>query len=182
MNEGAGMPFKRSLHFLSLIAALGLILSILSHLAALLGKRGPLGDYAWLLHVGIFVVWIPTVLVAQRLGSGLRRQDFVKVALRRCPGWTWYSVFGFFGYAVLNFILFAAHAPPKGGFSAMTPTVLRGFSGHWMAFYSVAAAVLFSAARMTEAEWQGRKCVNGHSVSPKALFCEQCGRPAAGTF
>jgi hypothetical protein len=175
------MPFKPSLRFFSVVAALGLILSIFAHLAAVLGVQGPLGNYVFVLHVGIFVVWIPTVLVFRHLTAGSSRLDVWKVALRGCPEWMKYTVWGFFGYALLNFLVFIANAPPKGS-GAVTPTVVRGFSGHWMAFYSAAAAVLFSAANMTEAEWQGRKCVNGHSLGPTAQFCEQCGPPVAGSF
>jgi hypothetical protein len=71
-------------------AGVGLVLSILSHLAALLGTQRPLGDQAFWLHMGIFVVWIPTVLVSQRLTSGVDRKDFWNAALRGCPAWMKY--------------------------------------------------------------------------------------------
>ena len=57
--------------FLSALAAVGLVLSAVSHFAAVLGIRGPLGDYAWVLHIGVFIVWLPTVLVARNGRHGL---------------------------------------------------------------------------------------------------------------
>jgi hypothetical protein len=166
--------FKPILSFFGGLAWIGLALSILSHIAALLGSQGPLGDYAWLLHIGIFVVWLPTVLVASRIGADVKRKDLWKAVLRGCPQWMRYMMYGFFGYAFLNFATFLI-AAPKGGSGPMTPAVVRGFSGHWMAFYSAAAAVLYSATHVDDRD-QGRRCANGHAVGPLARFCEQCGQ------
>lgn len=48
------------------------------------------------------------------------------------------EVFG--GYAMLNFAIFFFQAP-HGGSGANPPAVVwRGFSGHWMLFYSAALA------------------------------------------
>lgn len=170
---------KPLIGFFAALAAVGLALSILSHLAALLGQPGPLGDYSWVLHVGIFVVWIPAVLVSQRLTSGVARKDFWKAALRATPPWMKYMVYGFFGYAVLNFAIFITQVPSKGGSGGvsgpMPPSVVRGFSGHWMAFYAAAMAILYSAAHVKDLG-ASRRCLNGHAVGPLAQFCERCGQ------
>jgi hypothetical protein len=112
--------------FFAALAAIGLALSVLSHIEALLGLQGPLGDYEWLLHLGIFVVWLPAVLVSTQLTRNFKRKDFWNAALRGCPPWMKYMVYGFLGYAVLNFIVFLAKAPPKGGFGPLSPTVVHG--------------------------------------------------------
>jgi hypothetical protein len=151
-------------------------LSVLSHIAALLGSQVPLGDYEWLLHVGIFVVWLPAVLVTTRLTRDFKQRDLWKAALRGCPPWMKYMVYGFFGYAMLNFVVFLANAPPQGGSGPMPPIVVRGFSGHGMAFYSAAMALLYSAAHVKDRD-AGRRCPQGHTVGPLAQFCEQCGQP-----
>ena len=40
---------------------------------------------------------------------------------------------------------------PKGDSGANPPAIVwRGFSGHWMAFYSAALAILYSAAVVPE--------------------------------
>lgn len=169
--------FKPIIGFFAGLAAVGLLLSILSHLAALSGLPGPLGDSAWLLHIGIFVVWIPAVLVFRKLTAEVARKDLWKAALRGSPPWMQYMVYGFFGYAVVNFAIFIAYAPSKGGSSPMPPDVVRGFSGHWMAFYAAAMAILYSAAHAKDFD-APRRCVNGHAVGPLAQFCERCGQSA----
>ena len=167
---------KPILIFFAALSAVGLALSIVSHAAALLGIRGPLGDFTPVLHVGIFVVWIPTVLVANRFTRNASRKDFWKVALRGCPSWMKYMTYAFFGYALLNFLIFIMVLPKAGGTGPMPPQVVRGFSGHWMAFYSAALAVLYSAVNLWDEDLE-RHCPNGHAVQPLAKFCDQCGQP-----
>ena len=36
---------------------------------------------------GLFVVWIPTVILANRLTQDFKQRDFWKAALRGCPAW-----------------------------------------------------------------------------------------------
>ena len=69
---------KSVLYCFVTLSALGLVLSILSHVAALLKIGGPLGDHTWALHIGIFVVGLPTVFVSQHYKPPLMsyfRQD-----------------------------------------------------------------------------------------------------------
>jgi hypothetical protein len=88
-----------------------------------------------------------------------------------------YMTYAFVWYAFLNFALFVINARTqnKGG-PMMSPAVSRGFSGHWMAFYSAAPAILYSAPKVWEecSEWP---CPNGHEVTPRTKFCDQCGQP-----
>jgi len=161
---------------LIVLAGIGLALSIVSHIAALFGRPGPLGKYTFFLHIGLFVVALPAVLASRRMTSGLPRQDFWREALRGCPPWTRYVVYGFIYYAGVNFLIFMLGSPPKGGSGPMPPVVVRGFSGHWMAFYAVSMALLYSAARV-EKESLPRRCPQGHLAGPAAEFCEKCGRP-----
>jgi hypothetical protein len=131
---------------LSAIAAVGLALSIASHVAALEGQPGPLGNYTWTLHLGALAVCLPTALVARRIMRGLPRKDQWKALLGGCPAWMKYALYCIFGYALVNFAIFIA-MPEKGGVGPMPPAVVRGFSGHWMAIYGASFAVLYSAAR-----------------------------------
>jgi hypothetical protein len=119
------------------------------------------------------VVWIPTILIAQRLTKAAKQSEFWKAAFRGCPTWMRIGVYVLGGYAVLNFILFIATARqyPKNE----VPDVVnyRGFSGHWMLFYYVASATLYSAIRLGGVSQP--RCRNGHEVSPFANYCDVCG-------
>jgi hypothetical protein len=82
---------------------------------------------------------------------------------------------GLFVYGMLNFIIFLAFIPKQGGPAMMSPSTVRGFSGHWMIFYSVAMAVLYSGAHVKDRDLR-HQCPQGHAVSPLAKFCEECGQ------
>jgi hypothetical protein len=157
------------------LAACGFALSVAAHIAALAGIAIPGGGQVWVLHIGIFVVWLPTVLVGNRIARYANRKDFWKVALAGCPAWMRRGLFVLFGYAIVNFILFivstTSQPKPTG---AAPPSVTRGFSGHWMVFYAAAFATLYSATHAPHL-LRERKCPLGHAVSPSARFCPECG-------
>jgi hypothetical protein len=139
---------KTVLYIFAIVSAVGLVLSIATHIAALAGTQGPLGDHTPVLHVGAIALGLPVVLVVARLARNVPRKDLWKAALRGCPRLMRYMTYGFFGYAVLNFVLFALTSPRGGGTGPMPPQVVRGFSAHWMAFYSISLAVMYSAAQV----------------------------------
>lgn len=158
------------------LAVLGLILSLIAHSCALLELPQPWGNAAWGLHLGVFVVWLPAILVANTLVKDFKQKDFGKAALRGCPTWLRWLTGGFFVYAAINFITFLPVAPagPRVVGAPAPPVVFRGFSGHWMAFYSAAAAILYSAVVVSKHD-PVRRCHHGHPVPPSALYCEICG-------
>ena len=156
------------------LALLGLVASAIVHLTTLLGMA-PL-RYAWVLHVGVFVVWLPAVVIAYKQTAEFRQKDFWKAALRGCPPWASRGLNVLFGYAMLNFVLFSLSEGKGEGDKAIAE--FRGFSGHWMAFYGAAAAILYSATK-AEALDRTRRCLQGHPVSPVARFCDQCGSPVS---
>ena len=47
-------------------SAIGLVVSLWVHLGAVMGRRVAPEAFFWVLGVGIFIVWLPAVLVAQR--------------------------------------------------------------------------------------------------------------------
>lgn len=159
--------------FFAVLSCIGLILSLWVHLGALMGRRVAPEAFFWGLHVGIFVVWFPAVLVSQRLVGFVNRRDFWKVVLRGCPGWVRYVVYGFFGYAVLNFVLFIGQKPTGKGNSNPPAIVWRGFSGHWMAFYSAAFAILYSSMELSR---NGGHFSDGEPIDPYLERCGRCGK------
>ncbi len=166
-----------------ILAAIGLVLSLIVHVSSLVGMPSPLGETAWVLHIGIFVVWFPAVIASQSLVKDFKQKDFWKAALRACPRWMKYMTCFFFVYAFINFLLFMILDLGGEGTDSSddgTPSsVLRGFSGHWMAFYSAAMALLYSRIHVTEHD-AARRCPSGHPVSPSAKFCEECGAEIGG--
>lgn len=169
---------SRFLWVFVVLSAVGLVVSLWVHLGAVAGRRVAPEAFFWILHAGIFVVWFPAVFVARQRVGNLQRKDFWKAVLSGSPEWMRYMVYGFLAYAVINFALFMFRAPTSGGGASPPAIVWRGFSGHWMAFYSAALAILYSAAR---GSGTGRRCVNGHPVPTNATFCERCGQPALHT-
>lgn len=159
------------LWFFAALSFVGLVLSLVAHIQALLGHTIPLAY--WSLHGGIFVVWAPAVFVAQRRIGKRARKDYWKVVLQGAPAWMRYMTFAFFYYAIGNFLVFMANAPAKGS-EFNTPTSLRGFSGHWMAFYSAALATLYAAA----VEPAAPRCSNGHIFPLDEPYCPLCGQSA----
>jgi len=158
------------------LSAIGLGLSMWVHFAAVMGRRVVPPEYFWMLHVGIFVVWIPAVIVSQKRSGNTERKDAWKAALKGAPKWMNYMVSIFFAYAMVNFLLFMINAPTGKQHGPDTPPeVWRGFSGHWMLFYSAAFAMLYSAAKSDSAS---SRCMNGHPLPPGAAVCPQCGQPA----
>ncbi len=59
------------LWFFVCLSAIGLFLSLWVHLGAVMGRLVAPEAFFWMLHIGIFIVWLPTVLVAQRLWGTL---------------------------------------------------------------------------------------------------------------
>jgi hypothetical protein len=149
-------------------ALLGLVASLAVHLAALLGidlaTRFPA---VWLLHLGIFVVFIPFVFQARRVLGPRPSRGAIWALYPR-----WALLLGVFlaGYVMLNFLLFL-HAAEGGGpairdgryvlqahgqvlrpltaaeYHAQQANILRGFSGHWLIFYYVPLVWFMGRAR-----------------------------------
>ena len=130
----------------AVLAAVGFALSIAAHVASFQGSQGPLGRYTWTLHMGALFICIPAALAARRLLRGVPRKEQWKALLRGCPAWTKYVLYGLVAYALVNFGIFLM-SPGKGGAGLMPPAAVRGFSGHWMAIYAMAFAVLYSGAK-----------------------------------
>ena len=154
------------------LSAIGLLISLWVHIGALMGRGVP--STFWVLHVGIFVVWFPAVLVAQRLVGNTNRKDFWKVVLKGAPDWVRYMMYVLFAYEFVNFMISMGQSSSGGRHTTSSAADWRGFSGLWMVFYSAALAILYSAAKTMDSS---PRCVNGHLASPNAVYCTRCGQP-----
>jgi len=140
---GWSKPLLRPFIALSLT---GLALSLWVHLGALAGRLVAPQSLYFALHIGAIALTIPAMFIAQKRIGNLRRRDFWKVILSGAPDWVRYMVYGFGAYAIVNFLIFMRHAPPNGTSGPPTPEEWRGFSGHWMFFYTFCFSIFYSAA------------------------------------
>jgi hypothetical protein len=154
------------------LSAVGLVMSLWVHIGALMGRT--VSSAFWVLHVGIFVVWIPSVLVAQRLVGNTSRKDFWKVVLKGSPDWMRYLVYVFSAYEFVNFIISMGQASSGVRHPTTSAADWRGSSGLWIVFYSSALAILYSAARTEDTS---PRCSNGHVAFSNATYCTRCGQP-----
>jgi hypothetical protein len=138
---------KPFLGLFALLSFAGLVLSIWVHVGALFGRQVAPDYFFWGLHMGIFVVFIPAVLVAQKRVGTTSRRDFWKVVTKGSPDGLRYLLYFFFAYAVVNFAIFFLQMAPLGKQEGTSPLTWRGFSGHWMVFYCASFAILTSAVR-----------------------------------
>lgn len=169
---------KLVLYPFMLLSACGLALSVVAHAMALAGLTIPGGNLVFALHIGIFVVWFPAVIISGQMTRHANRKDFWKVTLSGCPSWMQWAGRILFGYAILNFVLFIATNASQGRVQhadgEVPPAVVRGFSGHWVVFYGAAFAMFYSRIHAPEL-YRKRQCPQGHEVSPVARFCPECG-------
>jgi hypothetical protein len=153
-----------------LVALVGLVISATVHLLALSGMdvlaRFP---HVWLLHVGIFIVFIPYFFSSRKtLGS---RPTLAQIRTQ-FPDWVVAVGACLFAYTIVNFFLFM-HAVSFGSleihegkfllmdhgklireltageFASLRSHQVRGFSGHWMFFYFVLCAYFLLRKRET---------------------------------
>lgn len=162
--------------FLSL-ATVGFVVVLLAHLAALGGTTSAFERLAKFIFPGIFIVWLPTVLVMGRLTREFKQKDIWRAALRGCPRWMQRTLWVVIGYAF--FVGFVLPIFYGGGMNSPANSA-RAMTAIALTFYAIAACVLYSATQVQKFD-QNRRCVNGHRVSPLAKFCEECGAPIAAS-
>lgn len=150
---------------LFLLALAGFALSLLAHILSFFSvdiqSEYP---YVWLLHIGIFVVFIPAIMFQKKK----QKNDFME----HIPVHLKTMVIVFFIYAIFNFF-FTLFVLKEGGCTPASENGMyylknkghiereisekeyekqrsydvRLFSGHWMMFYLFGAGMLYSATQ-----------------------------------
>jgi hypothetical protein len=153
------------------LAAAGFVAALAVHVTSLLGATYTFEHFLKFLDPGVFVVFIPTIFVMNRLTRDVKQRDIWRAALRGCPRWMRGSVWTIAGYAWIGFFVF-----PLLHVGGMDPEInkARSASAVLLVFYLIPLSVLYSATQVPRFNERAR-CVNGHPVSPLANFCEQCG-------
>lgn len=157
------------------LAVIGFVATLTVHVAALFGVIYPFEHSTKFLTPGMFIVFVPTIFVMNRLTKDFKQKDIWRAALRGCPTWMRRAVWIIFGYAWVGF--FALPFLYGGGMSSSANGARVG-SATFLVFYLVLLAVLYSATQVQHFD-SGRRCLNEHAASPMAKFCEECGAPVA---
>jgi hypothetical protein len=173
--------------FFIVLAILGLVASAAAHFATFFGVDArEVFAPVLLLHVGIFVVWIPAVVLQRRgapADSEGNRSGGVSEVFPHAPRWMQVLTGVLFAYAIVNFITFiflirGGGSPTKRGDGTFTADKgrrviteaeyrrlrayeVRGFSGHWMMFYAAAMTTITSA-------WRFQRIGSAHVVPAAA--------------
>jgi hypothetical protein len=156
------------------VAGAGLLVSVLVHCMAVLGISSANKGLLGVLGLGVFVAWVPAVLVAGSLAKDVPARQFWPAVMRGCPQWMRTAAAAFFVYAIVNFFVFMLQTMGKPPLPADDPLSLRAITGHIAAFYAVGMAILYSAIQVRRVG-EVRMCMNGHRVGPFAKFCPECG-------
>jgi hypothetical protein len=130
------------------LAIAGWISSIFVHITAITGDdlsaRYP---FVMALHGGVFLVWIPVVFYLKKdedykkfqQAGFIRRSNpvtLLKVLFKNAPPFLKLIAIAGFIYAPINFMIPMAEPDTE-------MNTARLFSGHWIAFYGIALAVLY---------------------------------------
>ena len=160
---------------LQILAVAGLVLSLIVHTIAVMGMPLAGDSLVWAIHIGIFVLCIPTILVVRLMRRRIHSRHVWRTVLRDCPYSVKWTILVFFAYAVFNFALFPINivGQPLPAIEAV-PLIVRCFSALWMLFYAAVFATLHSAVRLNRVV-ATRHCPRGHVVSRSATFCVYCG-------
>ena len=121
------------------LAAAGFCLSVYVHLGSLLGKIVLPESWFTVMQVGVFVAFFPALLLLPK--QKIRRRSDVPST----PGFLGSLMIATLAYALANFAIFMVTLARHHN---QTTRLMewRGFSGHWMLFYSWSFAFLYAAA------------------------------------
>ena len=157
------------MYIIFLISVFGLAASMVAHFSTFFGVNPQrIFPGVWLLHVILFVVFIPTIVYCGKDCKKVKREDHWKVVTANAPGWMkWLTAF-LFVYALFNFF-FTIFVMNEGGgpgkidgrkvlhdhgkiireltdeeYEQHQAYEVRTASGHWMVFYAVCVTLLYS--------------------------------------
>lgn len=133
---------------LSAVAAAGFLASVICHILGWCHVNPSWGNSVFVLHVGIFPLWIPLCLLGNRVARQGGYRSNCDPLLNELPSWVSAAIAGLFTYALLNFAYFFICTFQYSKHDVPFYLELRGFSGHWMVFYGIAAAGFAGLARL----------------------------------
>lgn len=155
--------------FIFYLAAAGWIISLVIHILSLAKTDVEASiPYIWILHIGIFAVWIPAIRVLRLFRAnqgGKKLFDIYRFVILNAPVWLAVLAIGSFVYCIIGSFIFLfmkegtpgiingqfvlhnhgkiLHIITEGEYHQAKAGVMRLFSGVWLAFYGMAAAILY---------------------------------------
>jgi hypothetical protein len=154
-----------------ILSAAGVVLCISFYLLGLTRIYSLPAKGLPILFGGLFAVWLPTVILSNRLTKDFKQRDFWKAALRGCPACMRAALWVVIGCVFAVFFLAVLSRRSLGD----APQTFVLFP---IMFYAVSFCVMYSLINVEKHD-SVRRCLNGHAISPLAKFCEECGAPAA---
>jgi hypothetical protein len=151
------------------ISAGGGLLCLILHVMSLAGFSSD--ALLVLCFVGLLIAWLPTVAITLPI-TFYKPNAIWQVVFAGCPVWIRRMLYGIGAYAVLNFLVFIVW--DSGDPAQATAWETRLFSGHLLAFYSGAFAILYSRTKSSHL-FRKRKCPDGHPSWIMRDSCPRCG-------
>ncbi len=157
------------------IALFGALSAITVHISAMLGiDVADKSPFIWLLHVLIFMVWIPTIFSLKKEQEQNKEANAFTLLTKNKPKWLIGLIIAIAVYTGFNFMfsmsntegtskeengIYSLHNRGKHirniteeEYHLHEANVLRGFSGHWILFYTVATIALYKGESKEEDE------------------------------
>jgi hypothetical protein len=134
------------------ISITGLVLSAVIHFCSLFHIYEPPRELMILINIGIMVVLYPAYIISKKMRNEVNVKNFNKALFSACPRWLsimngFLIVYALVGLIFFIFKRYFAGLAVTNGQEIMANS-FRGFSGHWMALYSLAFAILYSCKRL----------------------------------
>ena len=127
------------------ISATGLVLSAVIHFSSLFHIYEPPRGLIILINIGGFVVVCAAWIISKNLHNKDNIKDFKNAMHSVCPRWMSIMTGLLIMYALAGLIFFFF----RRYFAGSAPT--NGFTGHWMALYSLAFSLLYLCRRLKKA-------------------------------
>jgi hypothetical protein len=153
----------------------GIVAGVSLHILALATALTVPGPIILAMHLGLFAVAIPTIIISNKVLSSVRPKDLWAAMRAATPVWLYRFVRVLGIYWVMVFLVFilivSKHETPDGPMSART---LAFFAAGWTTGYAALAQYLYLVRNRLVAR---RLCPQGHEVGASARYCEVCGTP-----
>ena len=153
------------------IALAGFVAAVAINVAGWMGKIIFPSFMFATMHIGVFIVFLPAILLGARRRKGYSLNSGLQVGAQ-WPTWAKRFALIVFVYAIANFGFFLVQAGNQKKHGPITALMWRGFSGHWMVFYLFSLGLLYA---VITAPSDKARCVNGHEMRGDSLVCPACG-------